>query len=63
MIEPLNSFIQDEKISQIIRLLLNLSISIAGSICLYKLMPKFKDMFLKADLKGMDLSKKEKYHM
>lgn len=63
MIEPLNSFIQDEKISQIIRLLLNFSISIAGSICLYKLMPKFKDMFLKADLKGMDLSKKEKYHI
>lgn len=50
----------DENVSQIVRLFLNLLISIAGSICLYQIMPKFKEMFLKADLKGIDMSKKEK---
>jgi hypothetical protein len=57
------SFLTDEKQSQTIRLFLNLAISLLGSILLYKIMPKFKDMFLKADLKGIDMSKKEKYYM
>jgi hypothetical protein len=57
------SFLTDEKQSQTIRLFLNLAISLMGSILLYKIMPKFKDMFLKADLKGIDMSKKEKYYM
>jgi hypothetical protein len=42
---------------------MNLGISILGSIILYKIMPKFKEMFVKADLKGVDMSKKEKYEM
>ena len=53
----------DDGASQIIRLLLNVSISFVGSIFLYKVMPKFKDMFIKADLKGVDMSKKDKYTM
>lgn len=53
----------DDKTSQIIRLLLNVSVSFIGSVCLYKVMPKFKDMFIKADLKGIDMSKKDKYTM
>ncbi|CAF0926389.1 unnamed protein product [Brachionus calyciflorus] len=56
----LASYLADEKLSQTIRLFLNLAISIAGSIILYKIMPKFKDVFMRADLKGTDLSKKEK---
>lgn len=56
-----SSIKDDEKNSQVIRLLLNLTISIAGSVCLYKIMPKFKEMFIKADLKGCDMSKREKY--
>ena len=59
----IHAYLNDEKTSQIIRLLMNFSISAAGSVCLYKIMPKFKDMFMKADLKGIDMSKKEKYHM
>lgn len=55
------SYLNNERASQITRLILNLSISIAGSTFLYKIMPKFKDMFIKADLKGCDMSKKEKY--
>ena len=58
-----SSIKDDEKNSQVIRLLLNLTISIAGSVCLYKIMPKFKEMFIKADLKGCDMSKREKYFM
>lgn len=57
------SFLNDEKLSQAVRLCMNLVISLFGSILLYKIMPKFKDMFLKADLKGVDMSKKEKYQM
>ena len=53
----------DETKSHIIRLIGNLFISVLGSVFLFKLMPKFKDMFMKADLKGTDLSKKEKYQM
>lgn len=55
--------LSDEKLSQTIRLFMNLVISVFGSVLLYKIMPKFKDMFMKADLKGIDMSKKEKYHM
>lgn len=53
--------LEDDKTSQIIRLLLNVSISFIGSVCLYKVMPKFKEMFIKADLKGVDMSKKDRY--
>lgn len=53
--------LEDDKTSQIIRLLLNVSVSFAGSVCLYKIMPKFREMFIKADLKGVDMSKKDKY--
>lgn len=53
--------LEDDKTSQIIRLLLNVSVSFIGSVGLYKVMPKFKDMFIKADLKGIDMSKKDKY--
>ena len=53
----------DETKSHVIRLIGNVLISILGSISLLKLMPKFKEMFMKADLKGTDLSKKEKYQM
>jgi hypothetical protein len=49
--------------SQALRLVMNLFISICGSMLLYKIMPKFKDMFMKADLKGIDMSKKDKYQM
>ena len=55
--------VKDEVLSQQIRLFMNLGISILGSIILYKIMPKFKEMFVKADLKGVDMSKKEKYEM
>lgn len=55
--------LEDDKTSQIIRLLLNVSVSFIGSVGLYKVMPKFKDMFIKADLKGIDMSKKDKYAM
>lgn len=55
--------LEDEITSQTIRLFMNLGISILGSMILYKIMPKFKDVFMKADLKGTDLSKKEKYVM
>jgi len=58
-----SSFLADEKQSQTIRLFLNFAITVFGSILVYKIMPKFKDMFLKADLKGIDMSKKEKYYM
>ncbi len=50
----------DEDLSQTIRLFMNLFISIFGSVLLYKIMPKFKNMFIKADLKGTDLNKIEK---
>lgn len=63
LIKKMSSILSDEKLSQTIRLFLNLVISIIGSVLLYKIMPKFKDMFMKADLKGSDLSKKEKYQM
>jgi hypothetical protein len=53
----------DETKTHIIRLIANAVISIIGSLFLFKVMPKFKDMFMKADLKGTDLSKKEKYQM
>ncbi|RNA15523.1 UDP-N-acetylglucosamine--dolichyl-phosphate N-acetylglucosaminephosphotransferase [Brachionus plicatilis] len=56
----LASYLADEKLSQTIRLFLNVAISFAGSIILFKIMPKFKDMFIRADLKGTDLSKKNK---
>lgn len=59
----ISQILSDEKLSQTIRLFLNLAISISGSLLLYKVMPKFKDTFMKADLKGTDLSKKEKYQM
>ncbi len=49
--------------SQSLRLVMNLLISICGSVLLYKIMPKFKDMFMKADLKGVDMSKRDKYQM
>ena len=55
--------LKDEKQSQEIRLALNLIISVLSSVTLYKIMPRFKDMFMKADLKGIDMSKKEKYQM
>lgn len=53
----------DETRSHVIRLSLNLIISIVASYIIFKIMPKFKEMFMKADLKGTDLSKKEKYQM
>lgn len=59
----LASYLSDEKLSQTIRLFLNVAISLSGSIILFKIMPKFKDMFIRADLKGTDLSKKEKIQM
>ena len=59
----LKNFRYDETKSHIIRLIANAAISILGSVFLFKVMPKFKDMFMKADLKGTDLSKKEKYQM
>jgi hypothetical protein len=43
-----------------IRLFVNVLLSGCASYFLYKIMPKFKDMFLKADLKGTDLNKKDK---
>jgi hypothetical protein len=46
-----------------IRLFVNVVISGLASFVLYKIMPRFKDMFLKADLKGIDLNKKDKYVM
>ncbi len=49
--------------TQVLRLFLNLVISIMGSVCLYRIMPHFKDMFIKADLKGIDLNKKDKHVM
>jgi hypothetical protein len=52
-----------EYYSNEIRLITNVLLSIVSSILLFKLMPKFKEMFLKADLKGTDLSKREKYQM
>lgn len=52
-----------ESYSNEIRLMANVILSIVSSALLFKLMPKFKEMFLKADLKGTDLSKKEKYQM
>ena len=57
------SFLNDEKLSQTVRLFLNVAISVVGSRLLYKIMPHFRDMFIKADLKGTDMSKKEKYEM
>lgn len=60
---PFASYLADEKLSQTIRLVLNVAISLTGSIILFKIMPKFKDMFVRADLKGTDLSKKEKIQM
>lgn len=56
-------YLDDEKLSQTIRLILNVAISLAGSIILFKIMPKFKDMFVRADLKGIDLSKKDRIQM
>lgn len=58
-----SSLFNDEMLSQELRLVINLIISVIGSRLLYKIMPNFKDMFLKADLKGMDMSKRDKYHM
>jgi len=55
--------LRDEKRSQTIRLFMNLVISMAASLLLYRIMPKFKEMFMKADLKGTDMSKKDKYQM
>jgi hypothetical protein len=55
--------LKDERRSQTIRLFMNLAISMAASWFLYRIMPKFKDMFMKADLKGTDMSKKDKYQM
>lgn len=57
------SYLKDEQTSQTIRLFMNFAISLAGSILIYKVMPKFKEMFIKADLKGIDMSKKDKYTM
>jgi hypothetical protein len=57
------NLLKDEKRSQTIRLFMNLAISMAASLVLYRIMPKFKDMFMKADLKGTDMSKKDKYQM
>lgn len=62
-IKNISYYLKNEKLSQTIRLFMNLAISIAGSYILYKIMPKFKEMFVKADLKGTDMSKKEKYQM
>lgn len=59
----LKSMMKDETKSQEIRLVLNLIISCMSSFILFKLMPKFKDMFMRADLKGTDMSKKNKYEM
>jgi hypothetical protein len=61
--EKVSLFLQIDDKSQFIRLLLNLLISIAGSWGLYKIMPRFKEMFMRADLKGIDLSKKERIAM
>lgn len=52
-----------EGFSQTSRLFINVALSVGGSIGLYKIMPKFKEMFLKADLKGTDMSKKDKIQM
>lgn len=57
------SFLENEKESQLIRLVLNLIISAVASVFLYKIMPRFRDTFIKADLKGVDMSKREKYTM
>ena len=61
--DVLVSYLKDEETSQIVRLVLNLLISVAASFLLYKLMPRFKDVFMKANLKGIDMSKKERYEM
>jgi hypothetical protein len=61
--EKLSLFVQIDNKSQFVRLFLNLLISIAGSWGLYKIMPKFKEMFMRADLKGIDLSKKDRVAM
>jgi hypothetical protein len=61
--EKISHFVQIDDKSQFIRLFLNLIISISGSLCLYKIMPKFKEMFIRADLKGTDMSKKERVVM
>jgi hypothetical protein len=63
MNEFIEQIVKDEVLSQKIRLCMNLCISIFGGFVLYKIMPKFKEMFMKADLKGVDMSKKEKYAM
>jgi len=49
--------------SQVARLCLNLVISTLGSVCLYRIMPHFKDMFIKAGLRGVDMSKQDKHVM
>ena len=61
--QTLEFYLQNERQSQTIRLSLNIVISVICSWSLYKIMPKFKEMFMRADLKGIDLSKKEKYAM
>ena len=63
ILQNVSSYLEDEHRSQSIRLFINLFISIAGSYVLYKIMPKFKEMFTKAGLKGVDMSKKEKYEI
>ena len=61
--EQVSHFLQIADQSQFVRLSLNLIISFVGSCLLYKIMPKFKEMFMRADLKGKDLSKKDKVEM
>ena len=55
--------LEEENRSQIVRLILNLVISAISSYILYRIMPKFREMFMSADLKGCDLSKRDKYEM
>ena len=65
LFEAVKTYLSNDELhsSQTLRLIMNLLISICGSILLYKIMPKFKDMFMKADLKGVDMSKRDKYQM
>jgi hypothetical protein len=59
----INLLRNDELASQVFRLVVNVLISIIGSFVIYKIIPKFKDILLKADMKGVDMSKKEKIIM
>lgn len=44
-------------------ILVNLSLSLVGYYTILKIVPKLKDMFLKANISGTDLNKVEKLTM